>query len=108
VARAPHAPAVVDRTVGRAAEVELGLGIGDQAEGLGLASPEGVGVAEPGEVGGVLTDHVVEPGEVGRVAGGVQMARAGPAAVAAVQQPDVPRGLADLLGLGPCLGVEPR
>src|SRR5689334_17498683 len=53
-------------------EVELGLLGGDDAQGLGLADLQLVGVAEGLELGGVVADEVVEGGEVEGVAGDVE------------------------------------
>ena len=42
------------------AEVEGGLAVGDHADGLGFADLEGVGVAQGFQLGGLVTDQVVE------------------------------------------------
>ena len=69
------------------AEVEGGLAVGDHADGLGLADLEGVGVAEGFELGGLLTDQVVEGGEVEGVAGDLEMGGAGPVVAPSVATP---------------------
>jgi hypothetical protein len=71
-------------------QVEVGLGVGDHAEGLGLAGAQVVSVSETTQVGGVVADQVVEVGEVQGVAGGLQPAGAGEAAIGAVGEGDVP------------------
>ena len=84
------------------AEVEGGLAVGDHADGLGLADVEGVGVAEGFELGGLVTDQVVEGGEVQGVAGDLEVGGADPVvgtvgADPAVVQPHPPRVPAVLL-----------
>ena len=94
--------------VEQAGEVELGLLGGDDAEGLGLADLELVGVTEGLERGGVVEDEVVEGGQVEGVAGDVEPGGARVLAGGGVAQGDVPGLLAPLLVLVQQLGVELR
>ena len=56
-----------------AGEVEAGLGVGDDTEGLGLADLEGVAVTERAEGFCFGADDVVEPGQVQGVPDGVDL-----------------------------------
>ena len=54
------------------------MAVGDHADGFGFADLEGVGVAEGFELGGLLTDQVVEGREVEGVAGDLEVGGADP------------------------------